>query len=361
MKTKKNTMLYVLFSLFLLAAITWWLNNRGVKPEGITETVEKRQGEVEVVEGFEHYVFNTPQPATELPIEEEPFETQQGENDVQLVITTTPAAQIQNVVVPEGLLFGVYDPVGEHDNNPFLDMEQAYVSWLDYPEVTHGLVNAILAKGRVPFISIEPYPWEGTEFTIEWIVEGLYDPHITGHCSALNISGQTVYVRWAHEMEIGAFPWGLQDAGSMVQAFQRFSSLCREAAPNVQIVWSPAGHQNLDDYWPGADYVDAIGLTSLSNQLINGRATAERAFGDLFGGRYNLVSGYGKPVIISEFGAAGSSEYVETYFKEAYAQFGDYPLLKAVILFNLYQQDEAWGEGVYPDFRVGPETFPPRY
>lgn len=330
----RNTVLYIIFSLLLLGAIFWWLNNRNVEKSEVIEA---------------EVTLST----------EEPVETQHIENDVQVVITTTLATQIQNVAVPEGLLFGVYDPAGEHDNNSFLEMEQAYVSWLDYPEVTHGLANAILAKGRVPFISIEPYPWEGTEFTTEWIVEGLYDPHITGHCSALDFPGQTVFVRWAHEMEIGAFPWGLQDPDLMIAAFQRFSTLCREAAPNVQIVWSPAGHQNLSNYWPGSDYVDAIGLTALSNQLINGRETAEGTFGDLFGGRYNLVVGYGKPVIISEFGAAGSPEYVETYFREAYSQFGDYPLLKAVILFNLHQQDEAWGEGIFPDFRVSQDLFPP--
>lgn len=343
----RNTIVYIVLSLLLLAAIGWWLDNRDKEYAG-TKMVNTAL--VEDDEGFDSYIFNTPQ---QLPDEvrtsiEESVEAQQSE-----AITNT-------VQVPDGLLFGVYDPAGEHDDNPYLDLEQAYISWLDYPEVTHGLVNAILDKGRVPFISIEPYPWEGTEFTPEWIVEGLYDPHIIGHCSALNITGQTVYVRWAHEMEIGAFPWGTQNPDLMIVAFQRFSTLCREVAPNVQIVWSPAGHLNLGAYWPGGDYVDAVGLTSLSNQLINGRETAEGAFSDLFGGRYSLVAGYNKPVIISEFGAAGTPEYVEMYFRESYSQFGKYPFLKGIVLFNMWQRDDAWGQGVHPDFRVGQELFPPR-
>jgi len=268
------------------------------------------------------------------------------------------------VLLPEkGMIWGVYDPNQEYSGYGSIDMEQIYVNWLELPGLTYSKVSEVLNQNRVPFVSVEPYPWEGHEFNPVWIAKGAYDPHIVGHCSSLNIPDQKILVRFAHEMDLseqhGIFPWIGQNSDDMVLAFQHFATLCREVAPNVEVVWSPAGHTNLHQYWPGDQYVDLIALTSLSNQLINGRETAEGAFEDLFGGRYALVSGYEKPVIIAEFGAAGTTEYVQTYLSEAFNSFNNYPLLEGVILFNILQTDDAWGEGVNPDFRVSPDVYPP--
>lgn len=313
-------------------------------------------------EALEIYTFDTATPAPSATAEEKAVAVLPAEAESTPVPTATASATATPIPLPTSMLYGVFDPEGQHERNWAISVQHEYISWLELPERSHEVASNALKMGRIPLIALMPYPWEGSEFHAEWIVQGLYDPHIKGHCQALNMPGQPVLMRWAHEMDLpsnhGLFPWSGQDPREMIAAQRHFTDLCRESAPNVMFVWSPAGEPALLDYYPGDEYVDFVGLTTLWNQLISHRESPEGAFADLFTPRYQRVEGFGKPILIAEFGVAAEPKFAQAYLREAYESVDEYPLLRGLILFNFHQKDNAWGEGIHPDFRVGAEYFP---
>ena len=195
------------------------------------------------------------------------------------------------------------------------------------------------------------------------IVAGAYDVPIRETCAALGRQApQTVLVRWGHEMDLlGRFPWSTGNPEEFVGAYRHFVGTCRgTGAANLRYVWSPGGAPDLQDYWPGAQYVDYVGLTVLgfgARDVAQG-AARPHTFGELFGTNYALVQGYGKPVLVCEFASTGPAAHQERWVAEAAEGLAAYPLLRGVVYFNAVDP-VAWGESGVPDWRIAPEAFPP--
>lgn len=263
--------------------------------------------------------------------------------------------------------FGVYDPQGTFAGAGGLTLEQIYSPW--NPEQTPAMVaavNAIRARRRVPVVGLEPWPatWAGmsSDTLLEDVVAGRYDANIETACSALGAqSPQPVLVRWGHEMDLqGRFPWSTGDGPTYVAAYRHFVTTCRATgATNLSFVWSPGGDPGLQAYWPGAAYVDYVGMTGLGFGAWDVWRGAERpnTFAEIFGPRYELLRGYGKPVILCEFASTGPADHQRQWLQDAAAGFKNFPLLVGVVYFNAVDP-VAWGEIGVPDWRVSPSLFP---
>ncbi len=72
-----------------------------------------------------------------------------------------------------------------------------------------------------------------------------------------------VTVRWGHEMEVkdGVFIWSNWAPQDYIAAFQRMITICRRAAPQINVMWSPLGEEGMEAYYPGDDYVDLVGIS----------------------------------------------------------------------------------------------------
>jgi len=266
-----------------------------------------------------------------------------------------------------GPAFGVYDPQGAFAGAGGLTLEQVYSPW--NPEQRPAMVaavNAIRARHRVPLVGLEPWPatWAGmsSETLFSDIVAGRYDTSIQTSCSALGAqSPQPVLVRWGHEMDLlGRFPWSNGDATGYIAAYQHFVTTCRATgATNLYYVWSPGGDPGLRAYWPGAAYVDYVGMTGLGFGAWDVWRGADRpnTFAEIFAPRYALLEGFGKPVILCEFASTGPADHQRRWLQDAAAGFKDYPLLVGVVYFNAVDP-VAWGEIGVPDWRVSPSLFP---
>jgi endoglucanase len=275
-------------------------------------------------------------------------------------VTRLPAA---------GPAWGVYDPGQRFAGAPGVTVEQIYRPW--NPEQHRALmddVRAVRARGRVPLVGLEPWPfvWAGMaeEALLADVVAGRYDGPIRAACAALAAEApQPVLVRWGHEMDlVGRFPWSTDDPQAFVGAYRRFVGVCRSTgATNLAFVWSPGGGARLQEYWPGAAYVDYVGATGLGfgEWDVWRGAARPNTFREIFGPRYELLRGYGKPVLLCEFATTGPAAYQERWLAEAGRSFGDYPLLMGVVYFNAVDP-VAWGEIGVPDWRVSPALFPPR-
>jgi len=253
----------------------------------------------------------------------------------------------------EDVLLGVYDPNQAFRQAP-VGIEQVFISWRrnDAREFTSA-VEGIRQGGRLPLVTIEPWPFEIYGLTqrtlLKDIVNGRYDRSIRLLAQAAAAqSPQVILMRWGHEMELtGLYPWSQKDPEGYISAYRHFVEIFREeGTTNVQWVWSPAGNRSCQLYWPGAEYVDFIGVATLASEEWDRNAgfVETRSFATLMREKYRNVQEYGKPIIAAEVGVSMSDPESESaWLVEAVESLGEFPKLKGWVYFNAYQSPNAFG------------------
>jgi beta-mannanase len=262
---------------------------------------------------------------------------------------------------------GAYDYKHEYDGA--LAIEHWFIRWNTYDRAAFKKeLQRASEKKRWPLITIEPWPDEqteaGTSKLFPEIVAGKYDPAIKNVCTDIGEFGKPVFVRWGHEMEYvsGRYPWAQTDHDGYVSAYRYFVDSCRSMAKNIFYVWSPAGNQELRDYWPGQQYADYVGVSVYAFpewDLAHYRKV--RSFDEIFVEKYGRVAGFNKPIMIAELGVTGTQEHQFSWLDEAMRNFARYPLLKSVVYFNAIDSRSAWPDPFpvpnwYLDLTIFPAT-----
>ena len=265
------------------------------------------------------------------------------------------------------LAIGVYDPMGAFAGVSTISIEQVFSPWR--PDTTREVVKnirSVRARNRTPLVGLEPWPFNVNGLTRETlfadIVAGRYDEPIQSVCTAAAAEApQDILLRWAHEMDLtGHHPWAQGNPEAFVPAYRHVVDECRRHATNVRFVWSPAGNWDAGQYWPGDEYVDYVGVTTLAFrdwELFRGEQVAT-SFEQLFERRLKVVGPFGKPIIVAEFGVQGDNQYREHWLAGAFRAIERYPQIRAVVYFNAVDPSR-WGEYEVPDWRIGPNQFPP--
>ncbi|MBQ2966831.1 MAG: hypothetical protein IJE10_01755 [Clostridia bacterium] len=176
--------------------------------------------------------------------------------------------------------------------------------------------------------------------------EGYNISNITNYASFLYMlsdvikeySDVVIYLRFAAEFDA----WGNKNTPyEFVQAYRYVSDIFRNSNPNVAMVWSPtvapAWNVNINDYYPGDQYVDWVGVSLYASPHYQGNINATQMDEVYFKKGKNsdpvlalreFVEAYGnrKPIMISECGcghhvsATGENttdfavNYLEQYF-----------------------------------------------
>lgn len=235
-----------------------------------------------------------------------------------------------------GLRVGAYDPwqrVALGD----LDVQHWYVRQ-DDPELLRGALAA--ARNRsVVMVTVEPYPaLRQRTPVLDAILLGEKDDEIRRLAEVVRASApQQVLVRWGHEMELsGLYPWSANDPAMYREAYRRVVGIFRAAgADNVSWVWSPAGNDNAGEFYPGADVVDYVGLTVLSDADWDARwGLPRQTFAQIFEPRRERLAGFGKPFIIAELGVSGSPTEQTAWLADAAASLRTASDVRAVMYFN---------------------------
>lgn len=258
-------------------------------------------------------------------------------------------------------LIGAYDPHGTYGNDEEVSIEHLFLPWEDVDLNTLSDAQTYAgARERSLLITVEPWNWS-REWRItpaelkDGILAGRYDANMTNVCRIVAEFDVPVVIRWGHEMEdeSGQFTWADWAPDDYVAAYRRMIDLCRAEASNVEFMWSPLGHDGLQAYYPGDDYVDIVGLSVFGLQAYdNDQFGRDRRFADILGPRYELVAGYGKPIVVAELGFNGSDDYVAQWQEDIRRPHEEFPQLTSVVYFN-DREVHPWPGGYgYPDWRL---------
>lgn len=275
------------------------------------------------------------------------------------------------VIHADGPKFGCYDPYGDFADDMRVATEHLFLPWEDIdlaglPEAD----NYALERNRKILVTIEPWSW-----ALEWnvsppnlrdlIISGQRDENLLAILDVLKSFQSPLTIRWAQEMDNPyiRFPWSKWQPEEYIAAFQRVADLTRNTLPSADIMWSPRGEKDLQDYYPGNDYLDIVGLTVLGLERFDEiEYGAARSFEESVQQGYELSVDYGKPIWVAELAYEGGLDYVRDWVLESDLSYPQYPALEEVVYFN---DKEVWtwpyGLGL-PDWRVvrGRPPYPSR-
>ena len=294
---------------------------------------------------------------------------------VSKVISSTPipsviptATPIVPVAVPSHTsqltTLGILDSFNRYNGDTTFEYQHEFIAWSSN---VNGSLNDSLARtnasGKQLMLTMEPWPDAGDsgDTMLAKTASGVYDSRVQQYCSIIGAQYSTPILRWGHEMEtVGSrYPWAVTDNVHYISAFQRMSTICKQASPNIQIMWSPAGKPGSNAYYPGNQYVNLIGLSVFGYPEYE-IANWGRVFSidDTFYGRYHEVSRFGKPIVIAELSVGGNTEYQKNWLDTAMQRFTDrvsYPLMRGFVYFDAGGVD-PWQEGIAaPHFWVDPD------
>ena len=129
------------------------------------------------------------------------------------------------------------------------------------------------ADGITTFVELEPWNCAscagGRVPSLTSIAAGDYDAYLTSFGQEIERFGHPVLATFAHEMNGGWYPWGRGGTehvtpAQWVAAWDRVVTVVSAAAPGlVEWVWAPEAEPGVGPvapYWPGARYVDLVGI-----------------------------------------------------------------------------------------------------
>jgi beta-mannanase len=246
---------------------------------------------------------------------------------------------------------GLYDPAGIFHHESQIRIQAIYFAWNDPLDNLQLLLTSVAPERRV-LITIEPWPISskknGQNQLYNQILFGDHDIKIKQICTVLSSLAYPPLIRWGHEMELtdSRYPWtNIQPPDNYVTAYRYFVDTCRQTNPSALFIWSPAGDNGLEKYWPGAEYVDFVGVSVYSFESWEMKHIGKRLnFRDVFLSKYNRIKKYQKSVIIAEMGITGLDEYQRKWLKEMAKSLRHFPLVNSVIYFNSKDIEGVWGK-----------------
>lgn len=182
-----------------------------------------------------------------------------------------------------------------------------------------------------------------------------------------------IYLRFAAEFDI----WDNEtDAESFKEAYRYVSSYFKERNSNVAMVWSPnqtaKWYIDIDDYYPGDEYVDWVGMSLYASKYFMGDKNQSEDNEIIFKAGINadpviavkdIIEKYGgrKPIMLSEYGCGHtlvkSGEDTSAFGIQKLKEYLNYlpmvyPQIKLVAYFDQYIK----GEDEQNDYRLTKNT-----
>ena len=217
-----------------------------------------------------------------------------------------------------------------------------------------SLVAGLNARQIVPMIFWQPTnPGHDTDssYSYKSIMGGSHDAYIRAWATAAKASGQTIILRFAHEMNGSWFPWGVcrftNTAAKFVKMWRHVWRIFRGphgvGATNVKFLWNPYAPGQSSEcgsykaLYPGDAFVDYAGFTDFNwakkrNGVVNYRSMVKV----FTAGMKALKKVTKKPVIVGETGTTSRGGNKPAWIRKGYpAVYKAFPRIKAIVYFDL--------------------------
>lgn len=202
--------------------------------------------------------------------------------------------------------------------------------------------------------------WNIEDSKFDYVLKNIaiYENYIKNTAKYMKDLEIPVFLRFACEMNIKE---NSMDSNSYISAFRYVSNIMKDFAPNVAMVWSPndvsAKGRTYEQYYPGDEYVDWVGISTYTNLYFQGKkdwGSLQDSIDSVYlTGEYAnpiakikpIVEAYGskKPIMISETGIGHTSkttgedlsDWAETQMNRLYIYVPMiYPEIKGIYYFN---------------------------
>ncbi|MEO5681780.1 MAG: glycosyltransferase family 2 protein [Chitinophagaceae bacterium] len=255
------------------------------------------------------------------------------------------------------------------------DIVSTYIPWGDSSicDVPVPLMDSIYAAGSVAMITWEPWQklftkkhtdsledgQQSEKNIFAKILAGEFDEYITRFSLRLKGINKPVFLRFAHETDNPFYPWssaGGNTPDEYKKAWVYVHHLFeKQRAVNVIWVWNPWNPDTMEDFFPGREYVDWIGIDILDYAAYTPQKKSY-TFSELYDSfRQHAMMTAGLPVIITEMGSLGSIEKKQAWLAAGLQAMKDrYPEINAFVFFNSGFDDNtvAGGAAGTMDWRI---------
>lgn len=158
-------------------------------------------------------------------------------------------------------------------------------------------------------------------------LSGTFDKRIKELGEIVSTSKHQVYIRWNPDMEVPVhiYPWQFQSPKQYIQAFNYFAKKIKDVAPNVKIVWGPAGYPGDTEYWPGNKEVDflSVSLGSVS-EYSSDKYPHAQTVPDMLKQKLHRMRFINKPVLILGSWNIGKHNFKSNWLKDQAAYMNQF-------------------------------------
>ncbi len=268
-------------------------------------------------------------------------------------------AKLDKDLKNDKFVMGLYDPNQALTNEPVISVEHIFV---DFGQVQSGestrLLQEVFSRNHDAILTVEP--WRDLtgvpdSTVLQNILFGKYDSIIQKVYADISQTTRTVYLRFAHEMEIPItrYSWQSQDPLIYIRAFRYFMNFPQQFPQNVKRIWGPAGDRSSPDFYPGNDVVDYISFAiyGLPDKNITDHKK-QYSFSKIFKFKSWRFRFFDKPVFITEFGVKGPEDYKTVWLEDAAETLNKNPQVIGINYFNMSDTPGAWGDIKEPDWSI---------
>ncbi|UQX90267.1 hypothetical protein M6D93_09765 [Jatrophihabitans telluris] len=250
---------------------------------------------------------------------------------------TKPTAPSKATILASRQHFGLYAGTQEEYNNVESTLARdttmhGYFQGFD-SDFRAEAVNSAWAAGEIPFLTWESRPLNdavtSTDYSLPNIVAGGFDTYLKAYADDIVANGLPLVIRFDQEMNGNWYRWAESNAtfnnpkGSFIAAWRHVHDIFQAEGANNLVVWDWAPNRidnirryaSIDNYYPGDDYVDWVGMTGYYRPGDSSPTFASTYNATLAELRRVAPS---KPILIAEAGATESGghklAWVSTFF-----------------------------------------------
>jgi beta-mannanase len=268
-------------------------------------------------------------------------------------------------VAEKAPLIGVYDPKGLLINEQEISIEHLFIDWgnIEDGSLEHQ-IDQINRRKHSALLTIEPWrgkKWKTDANVLNGITLGKYDEAIRKIYTAVSKAKRTVYLRFAHEMEIPIhrYSWQSKDPVDYIKAYRYFMTFEKNIqSANIKRIWGPAGDRGSLEWWPGNDVVDYISFAvyGLPDKNITD-PSAQESFEQIFNRKSYRMRLVDKPFFITEFGVKGPDKFQNDWLIEAAKKIKMHSNVYGISYFNFVDNPKVWGKVAAPNWAISRSSF----